>query len=90
MENNEWVLERIDIKRELWGDDKGKYKGEIKFSNGKDQFTFALNPTLARLYLDLIKDTVVISANQLGDKLAKSFNQIDQSNLSDINVGDIK
>jgi len=77
MENQEWILERIDIKRELWGDDKGKYKGEIKFSNGKDQFTFSLNPTLARLYLDLIKDTVVISANQLGDKLANSLNNIE-------------
>jgi hypothetical protein len=79
MENQEWILERIEIKRELWGDDKGKYKGEIRYSNGKDQFTFALNPTLARLYLDLIKDTVVASANQLGENLSKSLNKIDQN-----------
>ena len=79
MENQEWVLERLEIKRELWGDDKGKYKGEIKYSNGKDEFKFSLNPTLARLYLDLIKDTVVASANQLGENLSKSINQIDQN-----------
>lgn len=82
MENQEWVLERIEIKRELWGDDKGKYKGEIRYSNGKDQFTFALNPTLARLYLDLIKDTVVASANQLGENLAQSLKKIDSDESS--------
>lgn len=75
MENQEWVLEKIEIKRELWGENKGKYTGDIRFSNGKDQFTFALNHTLAKLYLDLIKDTVVASANQLGDKLIQSLNE---------------
>lgn len=76
MENQNWELQNITIKKELWGDDKGKYKGEIKFSNGKDSFTFDLNPTLAHLYLSLIKDTVIMSANQLGDKLVNSLNEI--------------
>ena len=83
-QQEQWVLEKIEIKRELWGDNKGKYAGDIRFSNGRDQFTFALNPTLARLYLDLIKDTVVASANQLGDKLAASLEQ--DSNLKPQNT----
>jgi hypothetical protein len=78
MENQEWTLRSIEIKQETWGENKGKYVGEIRYSNGKDQFTFALNPTLARVYLDLIKDTVVASANQLGENLSKSLNKIDQ------------
>jgi len=75
MENNQWVLEKIEIKRELWGKDKGKYKGDIKFSNGQDTFTFALNPTLAKLYLSLIKDTVIQGANELGNKLIASLEE---------------
>jgi hypothetical protein len=78
MENQEWTLRSIEIKQETWGENKGKYVGEIRYSNGKDQFTFSLNPTLARVYLDLIKDTVVASANQLGENLSKSLNKIDQ------------
>ena len=78
MENQEWTLRSIEIKQETWGENKGKYVGEIRYSHGKDQFTFALNPTLARVYLDLIKDTVVASANQLGENLSKSLNKIDQ------------
>jgi hypothetical protein len=78
MENQEWTLRSIDIKQETWGENKGKYVGEIRYSNGKDQFTFSLNPTLARVYLNLIKDSVVASANQLGENLSKSLNKIDQ------------
>jgi len=70
-----FTLEKLSIAKELWGENKGKYKGEIKFSNGTDSFTFELNPTLANLYLNLIKDTVVASANQLGDKLIDSLNE---------------
>lgn len=73
--SEKFTLEKVTIAKELWGDNKGKYKGEIKFSNGVDSFTFELNETLAKLYLNLIKDTVVSSANQLGDKLIDSLNE---------------
>ena len=39
----------------------------------EDQFTFQLNPTLANAYLELIKDTVLLSANQLVEKLKQSL-----------------
>lgn len=72
-----WVLESIRIDLIGYGDDKGKYRGSIQFSNEKtgDVFTFKLNPTLANAYLELIKDTVVLSANELAEKLQQSLNQ---------------
>lgn len=78
MENEEkkqnWVLENIQIERIRWGNEEGKYKGSIQFRNeAADQFTFRLNPTLANAYLELIKDTVVLSANQLVEKLKQSL-----------------
>ena len=69
-----WTLESIRIELIRWGDDVGKYKGTIVFRNeDADQFTFQLNPTLANAYLELIKDTVLLSANQLVEKLKQSF-----------------
>lgn len=69
-----WVLESIRIDRITYGADAGKYKGSIRFSNSEsDEFTFRLNPTLANAYLELIKDTVVLSANELAEKLKKSL-----------------
>jgi hypothetical protein len=71
-----WVLESIRIDLITYGNDKGKYRGSIRFSNNDfDEFTFKLNPTLANVYLELIKDTVVLSANQLAEKLQKSLNE---------------
>lgn len=84
MENQNWELQNISIKKEIWGENKGKYTGEIRFSNGQDTFTFALNPTLATLYLNLIKDTVIASANQLGDKLSQSLNEINETDEANI------
>lgn len=75
MEQEKWTLDRIEISRQQWGEDKGKYKGEIKFSNGKDEFKFALNETLAKVYLSLIKDTVISGANELGNKLIESLEE---------------
>lgn len=69
-----WTLESIKIELIRWGDDVGKYKGTIVFRNeDADQFTFQLNPTLANAYLELIKDTVLLSANQLVEKLKQSL-----------------
>ena len=75
MENvQKWILESIKIELIRWGDDAGKYKGTIIFRNeNADQFTFQLNPTLANAYLELIKDTVLLSANQLVEKLKQSL-----------------
>ena len=69
-----WTLESIRIELIKWGDDVGKYKGTIVFRNeDADQFTFQLNHTLANAYLELIKDTVLLSANQLVEKLKQSL-----------------
>lgn len=71
-----WVLESIRIDLIGYGEDRGKYKGTIRFTNQDgDEFTFRLNPTLAGAYLELIKDTVVLSANELAEKLQQSLNQ---------------
>jgi hypothetical protein len=69
-----WVLDSIRIDRINYGSDAGKYKGSIHFTNNEsDEFTFRLNPTLANAYLELIKDTVVLSANELAEKLKQSL-----------------
>ena len=76
MSNNQnFTLEKISIDKQLWGEDKGKYKGKVTFSNGEDTFTFALNPTLCKIYLSIIKDTVVMSANELGNKIIASLDE---------------
>ena len=75
-EQTTWMLESIRVDLITYGNDKGKYKGSIKFTNSDgDEFTFRLNPTLANAYLELIKDTVVLSANELAEKLQQSLNQ---------------
>lgn len=79
MENKNWELQSISIKKEYWGEHKDKFVGEIKFSNGKDSFTFALTPTLSNMYLLLIKDIIILSANELGNKLKDSLNEINET-----------
>lgn len=79
-EQTTWVLEKISIERVRWGNDEGKYTGDIAFNNNRgDRFTFRLNPTLANAYLELIKDTVVLSANELAEKLQQSLNNQKQT-----------
>ena len=76
MENQEikWVLDRISISKINYGEKKGQYEGEIRYVGGQgDSFTFRLNEAFANAYLSLIADTVVFSANELGQKIAESI-----------------
>lgn len=87
-----WKLESIRIELIRWGDDIGKYNGTIVFRNeDADQFTFQLNPTLANAYLELIKDTVLLSANQLVEKLKQSLeNQTNGTFKSQVDTNEIR
>jgi len=68
------ILKRIDIELQSYGPDSGKYKGKITFNDGTiETFTFEIKPETCAKYLSLIQQEVLQSANELGEKLAKSF-----------------
>ncbi len=71
---DEWRLDKIELKFESYGEDKGKYKGKITFGNGHwESFTFMIKPSMAERYIEVISEDVVKSASQLSEKLLKSL-----------------
>lgn len=68
-----WTLKRITIHRKDYGlyDSKpSEYVGSIEFGNRKqEQFTVNIPPHLLEKYLHLIRETVILSANDLAEKI---------------------
>jgi hypothetical protein len=74
LNSEEWRLKSLTIEFQEWGDYKGKYLGKIQFANGqKDAFSFTIPDDKCEGYLALIQESVVQSANRLGDKVVNSL-----------------
>lgn len=74
MDNNQWRLESIRLHYQEYGEHKGKYTGEVKFENKQQEsLSFKISPEKSNQFLLLIKDLVVESASELGDKLIQSL-----------------
>ena len=71
---SEYKLQAIEIERQRYGDNKGQYKGTIKFMNAEnEQFTFKLTEGKSKQYISLIAGEIVRSAGQLSQDLLKSL-----------------
>lgn len=73
-DNNQWRMQSIRLDYKDYGEHKGKYTGEIKFENKQQEsFAFKISPEKSDQFLALIKDVVIESANELGNKLIQSL-----------------
>lgn len=74
-ENKEtWILKKIQIEFQTYGNDKGKYTGKVDFQNGHfESFSFRIKPDMADKYISLIADDIVKGAENLGCDLLKSL-----------------
>lgn len=69
-----WKLEKLEIEFADYGENKGKYVGRIRFSNGDyESFCFKIRPGMAEGYIDLIAVDIVKAAQNLGDRLIASL-----------------
>ena len=73
-ERKKWVLQKIELEYQRYGDDKGKYNGRIHFQNDDyESFKFNLDDEMCERYMDLIRSSVIKTTQELGDKLAESI-----------------
>lgn len=74
LNDSQWRLKSINITFQEWGEYKGKYLGKIQFGNGQQEaFSFNIAEDKALQFLALIKDSVVDSAAQLGNRVLQSL-----------------
>ncbi len=72
-----WKLDTLRLHYQDYGENKGKYIGKIKFSNGEEEsFEFKITPEMAQRYFKLINKEIVKSAESLSSKLMKSLETI--------------
>lgn len=70
----DWKLSKITIEYENFGEHKGKYIGSIRFENGEyESFQFKLYPEMTEKYIKLLSGDIVLSANDLGNRLIESL-----------------
>ena len=73
-QSKQWRLEKIEVELETFGPNKGRYVGKIKFSNTDwESFSFNLTPEKTNDYINLIRQEVVNSAEELGQSLVESL-----------------
>lgn len=69
-----WVLDKIEIEFQNYGEHKGKYAGRIRFQNGEfESFTFKIRPDMAQPYINIISEDIVRCAESLGSRLVESL-----------------
>lgn len=74
LKDDAWKLESIKLEFQNWGEDKGKYMGQIRFKGGLyESFSFRIKPDMAQPYIDLIADDIVDGAQRLGHRLIESL-----------------
>ena len=72
--DNTFQLESLSIRRENYGENKGKCTGSVTFGNGsRRRFTIELTPDRTQQYLRLIAEEVVTSAKELGSQIEQSM-----------------
>lgn len=79
--DNNWILKSVEIEfKKDWSHEKDpaqkvdRYEGKICFQNGDNEsFSFKIKPHLAQKYIDLMAETIVDSANNLGNRLIDSL-----------------
>jgi hypothetical protein len=68
--SKEWILQRIEVEYQRWGNLKGTYIGKISFQNKENEsFSFNLRPDMTEDYLRLISEDIIRGATELGGNL---------------------
>jgi len=68
--SKEWILQKIEVEYQRWGDLKGKYFGKISFQNKENEsFSFNLRPDMTEDYLRLLSEDIIRGATELGGNL---------------------
>src|SRR5882672_3972961 len=74
LNDSQWRLKSINISFQEWGEYKGKYIGKIEFANRTNEaFSFNITDEKTHQFLSLIRDNVVDSAANLGQRLMQSL-----------------
>lgn len=63
------ILEKLEIERQQWGTDKGKFKGSIRFANDKSRIEMALTHDVSERLLKVVGESLVDSAKELAGEL---------------------
>lgn len=64
------ILEKLDIERQAYGADKGKFKGSIRFANEKSRIEMALTHDVSERLLRVVGESLVDSAKELATELS--------------------
>jgi hypothetical protein len=63
------ILQKLEIERERWGTEKGKFKGRIAFENDKKRIEMTLPHDMSERILRVCGDALVDSAKELSSEL---------------------
>jgi len=63
------ILEKLEIERERWGKDKGKFKGRVKFTNDTKSIEMALPHDMSERILKECGMALVDAAKDLAEDL---------------------
>lgn len=71
-----WTLDKFEIERETYGNDKGKYKGRIRFGNENyESFTMNVRENTIDHLFALFADDIVNEAESIGDQMVEFLSQ---------------
>lgn len=74
MEENTWELETFTVERISWGDNKGNYRGSIRFINKEyETFYIKVSQEKSNEILKLITAELSQAAQEFQDKLINSI-----------------
>ncbi len=74
MEENTWELESFTVERISWGDNKGNYRGNIRFINKEyETFYIKVSQEKSNEILKLITAELSQAAQEFQDKLINSI-----------------
>lgn len=77
MEENTWELESFTVERISWGDNRGNYRGNIRFRNKEyEMFYIKVSQEKSNEILKLITAELSQAAQGFTDKINSSLEQI--------------
>lgn len=80
-DDNKWALQRIEIKfekgysfKEIEEEKHDRYIGRIEFKNKyNESFNLNIPPNISSEYMDLMRESIIKTAESLGSKIANSI-----------------
>lgn len=76
--STEWTLAKIEIELIRWGEDKGKYRGKVQFTNLKgDEFTCRIDPDRTYEFIGPVSDVIQQNAHELARTIGASLKRKD-------------